>query len=121
MNSSLVMLSGRSDAGLNFLSGYRAPSLDAYARPSVRNTLFRRQFVDVLRLPASVAISARNGVDCSQSKLCSRRLNHTAISASSRAAVVLPSPSGFSPSYEELGTGMLARRHCRRSLQEIKY
>jgi hypothetical protein len=33
---------------------------------------------------------------------------------------VLPSPSGFSPSYEKLGTGMLARRHCRRSLQEIK-
>src|SRR5258707_6024205 len=32
----------------------------------------------------------------------------------------LPSPSEFSPSYRKLGTGMLARRHSRRSLQEIK-
>jgi hypothetical protein len=48
-------------------------------------------------------------------------MNHTAISAPSRAAVVLPSPSGFSPSYGELGTGMLAQRHCRLSPQEIKY
>jgi hypothetical protein len=36
------------------------------------------------------------------------------------AAMVLPSPSGFSPSYLKLGTGMLARRYCRRSQQEIK-
>ena len=32
----------------------------------------------------------------------------------------LPSPSEFSPSYRKLGTGMLARRHSRRSQQEIK-
>jgi hypothetical protein len=32
----------------------------------------------------------------------------------------LPSPSEFSPSYGRLGTGMLARRHSRRSQQEIK-
>src|SRR5712691_4345388 len=37
------------------------------------------------------------------------------------AAVVLPSPSEFSPSYRKLGTAMLARRHCRWSQQEIKY
>jgi len=37
-------------------------------------------------------------------RLCSRRMIHTAISAPSRAAVVLPSPSEFSPSYIKLGT-----------------
>jgi len=121
MNSSLVKLSGRSNAGLDFLSGYLPPWFNAYARPCVCNTLFRQSFMGVLKLPASAEISASNGVDPSQSKLCSRRMNHTAISVSSRAAVVLPSPSGFSPSYEELDTGMLARRYCRRSLQEIKY
>jgi hypothetical protein len=36
------------------------------------------------------------------------------------AAMVLPSPSEFSPSCIKLGTGMPARRHCRRSPQEIK-
>jgi len=38
----------------------------------------------------------------------------------SRAAVVLPALSEFSPSYGNLGTGILAPRHCRRSQQEIK-
>jgi hypothetical protein len=64
-----------------------------------------------------VAIPARNGVNSSQS---SRDMNHTGIPAPSHAAMVLPSPSEFSPSYRKLDTGMLTRRHCRRSPQEIK-
>ena len=97
------------------------PWFNACARPRVRNTLFRQSFAGVLGRPAPGAISASNSADSSQCRHCSRRLNHTAISASSRAAVVLSSPCGFSPSCKGLATGMLTRRHCRRSLQEIKY
>jgi hypothetical protein len=41
-------------------------------------------------------------LDSSQVGHCSRRINHTAISAPSRAAVVLPLPSGFSRLMESL-------------------
>jgi hypothetical protein len=34
--------------------------------------------------------------------------------------VVLPALGDLSPSYEKLGAGILAPRHCRRSQQEIK-
>src|SRR5450631_375966 len=43
-----------------------------------------------------MAIGARNRANSTQCRHCSQRMNHTAIRAPSRAAVVLPSPGGFS-------------------------
>jgi hypothetical protein len=95
------------------------PWFNACERSRVRNTLFRRSFVGVAGLPASVAISARNRVNSSQCRHCSQRMNHTAILAPSRAAVLLPSPSGFSPSYRglvpECWRNVIVAGRCRKS------
>jgi len=54
--------------------------------------------VGVSARPAPVAISAQNRMNPSRGGHRSERMNHTAISVPSRAALVLPSLSEFSPS-----------------------
>jgi hypothetical protein len=61
----------------------------------MRGTLSRRSYADAPTLPASPANAARDRVNCSQSRHCSRRMNHTAISVPSRAALVLRRRASF--------------------------
>jgi hypothetical protein len=112
---------GRSDAGLECLSDCRASMVQRL------RTLSRAQHVgSTIICWCSRASDVGGDFGVKQGEFFAEQLLQPAhepyrIPGPSRAAVVLPSPSGFSPSCGELGTGMLTRRHCRRSLQEIKY
>src|SRR5216684_4420991 len=94
MDSSLGDSAGLTPAWSPFQS-IAPPWFNACARSGVRNTLSRRSFVGVSTLPASVAISARDSVNSSQNRHCSRHMNHTAISAPSRAAAVCRRRASF--------------------------
>jgi hypothetical protein len=102
------MAFGRSDAGLE----------SAFSRSRLRGSTHAH----------TLAFATRCFGDHLLAFPLQRRCRRTAASVSSippyrslHAAMVLPSPSEFSPSYRKPGTGMPARRHCRRSPQEIKY
>jgi len=97
----MVMPFGRSDAGLESVSDYRASVINACARSRVCNALFRQSFagvafagvafVGVASLPALAAIPARNRFrreTCvvRRAGTCSQRINLIAIPAPSRAA-----------------------------------
>jgi hypothetical protein len=115
MHSSLVMLFGRSDAGLDSFSDYRVSLVQrirAFSRGQhVVSTIICWCF-------NSCGVGGNFGTK-QREFFPDQALNHTAISRPPAPQWVLPSLSGFPPSYE-LGTGMLARRYCRRSQQEIK-
>jgi hypothetical protein len=121
MHSSLVMPFGRSDAGLDSLSDYRASVVQ-------RMRAFSRaqDVVSAVICWCSQASGVDGNFGVSQGGFFAEQALQPArepyrhIGTLPRSSGV-PSPCGFSPSYGELGTGMLARRHCRRSLQEIKY
>jgi len=111
----------RSDAGLECLSVYRASVVQ-------RMRAFSRAQHAVSTIICWCSRSSRAGGDSARKKKgeffaeqalqpAHEPYRHT---ASLHAAMVLPSPSGFSPSCRKLGAGMLTRRHCRWSQQEIK-
>src|SRR6516164_3364329 len=66
---------GRSDAGVEDLSDYRAFVVQR-SLASMRNALCRRSFIDVRALPASAAIST---MDRPRSRSRTQRMNHNAI------------------------------------------
>jgi len=96
MHSSLVMcLADLAPAWISF-QAIVPPWFNAYARTRMRNTLFRLSFVGVLGRLAPGQFWRETGRILRRTGTAAGV--RTAISAPSRAALVLPSPCGFSPS-----------------------
>jgi hypothetical protein len=116
----MVMPYGRSDAGLECLSDYRASVVQR-----MRTFLRARHIVSTIICWCSHACGVGGDRGARQGGLFAEQALQPAHEPY-RHTGILPRRSGiagageFSPSYGKLGTGMLAPRHCRRSQQEIK-
>jgi hypothetical protein len=114
------MLLGRSDAGLESLSDYRGSAVQR-----LRTFPRARHVVSTIICWCFHSFDAGGDLGVKEGELFAEQLLPRAhepyrIPVSSHAAVVLPSPREFSPSYGRLLVPVLARRHCRWSPQEIK-